>query len=143
MVRNYEKKTNRQPYTPRKCRKALELVRKGYSLRVAAKEANINYGKLFRLHQKTKDSDKIDDVPDKTLTPDQNSRSVFSKEEEDDIASYCVDIALSGYGLSTIKVRELAYETATINNLTVPPSWHYRKLAGVDWLHGKFMLSCS
>jgi len=137
MVRNYKKKTDRKPNTPRKLRKGLELLKQGYSLRVAAKEANVNYACLFRLSKKTKDCKTDSEISDDALRLSHNSRSIFTNAMEESIAQYCTDMALIGYGLTTLKVRELAYETAMINKVKVPDSWTKETIAGLDWLHGK------
>ncbi|KAK3928286.1 Pogo transposable element with KRAB domain [Frankliniella fusca] len=136
MVRNYKKKTDRKPNTPRKLRKGLELLKQGYSLRVAAKEANVNYACLFRLSKKTKDCKTDSEISDDALRLSHNSRSIFTNAMEESIAQYCTDMALIGYGLTTLKVRELAYETAMINKIKVPDSWTKETIAGLDWLHG-------
>lgn len=56
---------------------------------------------------------------------------------EDSISDYCIQVAEMGYGLTVIKVRELAYEVATRNNLKMPPSWERDTMAGIDWFQGK------
>lgn len=46
-------------------------------------------------------------------------------------------MARIGFGLSVDKVRELAYETAIINNLPILENWKNDKTAGIDWFKGK------
>ena len=41
------------------------------------------------------------------------------------------------FGLSITKVRELAYETAVINNLPILQNQEDSKMAGIDWFKGK------
>lgn len=64
MARHYKKKTDRQPHTPRKLKKAIGLARDGYSLRVAAKETNVKYGCLYRICKKLKDINSVEDITD-------------------------------------------------------------------------------
>lgn len=45
---------------------------------------------------------------------------IFSKQLEDKIVAYCIDVARMGFGFSVNKVRELAYETAIKNNIPIP-----------------------
>ena len=120
MVRNYKKKTDQKVHTPRKLRKALELVKDGLSIRIAAEIANVNRQALFRLHKKTKNEANVDDL---NLHLSHNSRSTFSEEQETIIAQYCIELAQMGYGLTVEKVRELAFETADLNGLKIPEKW--------------------
>jgi len=52
MVRSYKKKTDRKLPSPSTIRKGLELLKSGYSLRIAAKESGLNYGILNRVNKK-------------------------------------------------------------------------------------------
>jgi len=54
MVRNYQKKTDRQLHIPRKLKKALVLLKEGYSIRTAAVEVKVNRGTLFTLWKEKK-----------------------------------------------------------------------------------------
>lgn len=42
------------------------------------------------------------------------------------------------YGQTTRNTRELAFEMATLNHIEIPPSWHEKKAAGIDWMQGFF-----
>lgn len=144
MVRQYKKKSTRVKASPTKLKKGLDLIRKGYSLRIAAKETGVQYSCLFRLHKKTKDVESVDDIPKGTLKLSHCSRNVFPDEVEDSIAEYCKEIALVGYGLPTLTVREVAYDTAVMNkplfpSMKLPKNWEDEKLAGIDWCQGQFL----
>ena len=58
------------------------------------------------------------------------TKNVFTKEMEDITVHYCMDVSLMGYGLTIEGVRSIAYEVASINNLTMPANWERDKLAG-------------
>lgn len=137
MVRTYKKKTNRTVASPSKLKKGLELIRNGKSLRAAAVECGLNYGCLFRVHKQTKQNENLEIIPKLS----QASRAIFTQEQEQALASYCVEMTMIGYGLPTLMVRELAFETAIRNHINMPTSWETEKAAGLDWFHGKFSFS--
>jgi len=64
------------------------------------------------------------------------SRRIFTDDQEDNIAAYCIQVSKMGYGLTIQKVRELAWEVAQKNNINVPENWQREKQAGIDWFHG-------
>ena len=64
------------------------------------------------------------------------AKQVFTKDIEDSIASYCVEVSRMGYGLSVDKVRELAFEVADKNEVKMPAKWTTEKKAGLDWFKG-------
>jgi len=41
-----------------------------------------------------------------------------------------------GYGLSVLKVRELAFEVADKNKIKMPENWKKTSQAGIDWFYG-------
>ncbi|ESO06791.1 hypothetical protein HELRODRAFT_191198 [Helobdella robusta] len=74
--------------------------------------------------------------------PYQNvSTKIFTDSEEKCLVDYCVASSKMGFGLSRIKLRQLAYEYAIKLGKTLPHSrsgsqspWEINKQAGVDWL---------
>ncbi|KAK3923478.1 Tigger transposable element-derived protein 1 [Frankliniella fusca] len=111
MVRKYIPKTKRKVTSPSKLRLAVEsVIKSDYAIRQAAVLHGINRH-FLRLQ-------------------------IFSTVLEDSIASYCIEVARMGYGLSVEMVRELAFEVAQKNNLKFPTSWVTNQKAGIDWFHG-------
>jgi hypothetical protein len=71
----------------------------------------------------------------------KTSMKIFSDKEEEELVEYCMAASKMGYGVSTIKLRSLAYEFANKLNKRLPHSrrgrpnpWEDRKEAGRDWL---------
>lgn len=71
----------------------------------------------------------------------KTSMKIFSESEEQKLVEYCTAASKMGYGISTIKLRSLAYEYATKLNKRLPHSrrgrsnpWEEQKEAGRDWL---------
>jgi len=114
MSRIYKRKTNRKTTSPTKLQGAVDLVKAGWSVRQAAKYKNVNRQTLWRMTQKIKNATDPDSISFKLS---YNSRNVFTLEVEKDIENYCIEIARMGYGLSVLKVRELAFEVADKNKI--------------------------
>lgn len=136
MVRTYQRKTNRKVISPRKLVEAVKLVRSGYAIRTIAKQKGINRQTLWKAVKRTNNRDEVDDKC-KELQLSYSKRSIFTNKMEDQIVKYCIDMAQMGFGLTVNKVREIAYETAIKNKLSVPIIWKQNKVAGVDWFKGK------
>ena len=82
-------------------------------------------------------SNQKDDIPTCLKNLTYAHRHIFSAVLEASISSYCIEVAKMGYGLSVEMVRELAFEVAEKNNLTMPKNWITNQRAGIDWFHGK------
>lgn len=138
MVRNYVKKTDRKPTTPRKLNDAIKLVEDGWSIRQAAKHKTINRETLRVAYEKFKKTPDVE-AEKITINLSYQTRNIFPKVLEDELAEYCIEVARMGYGLSVRQARELAYEVADKNRekLKIPPSWDKEKIAGIEWFHGK------
>lgn len=72
-----------------------------------------------------------------------SSMKIFSVQEEQQLVQYCLSASKMGYGLSTIKLRALAYEYAAKLGKRMPHSrtlgsgqnsWEAHEKAGKDWL---------
>ncbi|XP_034234265.1 uncharacterized protein LOC117641222 [Thrips palmi] len=135
MVRYYVKKTDRKATSPRKLSAAVNLVRGGQSLRSVARLKNINRQTLWKACQKTKNLDAVSECTQEVQLK-YGKRHIFSKDIEDSIVSYCLEVAQMGYGLSTDNVRELAFEVADKNKIQMPEKWSVEKKAGLDWFQG-------
>ena len=51
-----------------------------------------------------------------------------------DLATHIIDLSECFHGLTSEKVKELAYEFAMVNKINIPDSWKTNKKAGKDWL---------
>lgn len=138
MVRNYQKKTDRVRASPTKVQSGLKMISDGFSIRIAAKECGLNYGLLFRLHKKGKTNKDAENQNLPPILQPPGAKLVFTSDQEESLATYCTEMAMIGYGLSTLMVRELAYETAELNQIQMPEKWKTEKLAGIDWFNGMF-----
>lgn len=71
------------------------------------------------------------------LSPNYSTRQVFSNELEDSLAEYILTCSRSGYGLTSLEIRQFAYQLAQAYALqTIPKSWHVNLRAGEDWFVG-------
>lgn len=133
MVRTYKPKTNRKVTTPRKIQAAIDLVKAGWPLRKAAADKGLNRQTLCNALKKSKTAGEAVQAP---FNLTFKTRQIFSTEQENSIAEYCIQMARMGYGLTVRTCRELALEVAEKNSVKVPPNWTKSKLAGIDWFHG-------
>ena len=71
----------------------------------------------------------------KSVGPSSGRHCVFDTETEIKLVEHCVDLAQSGFGLTRMLIRKLAFQYAEKND--IKHSFHNTsKLAGVDWLTG-------
>ena len=56
---------------------------------------------------------------------------IFSTKMEKDLANHIKSLSNMFYGLSTNKCRQLAFELAIQNNITIPDN-RKKKIAGID-----------
>lgn len=139
MVRNYQRKRDREATTPRKLAAAVQMVEAGMSIRKAGQLKSVNRETLRKAVKKTKDSKESNSPPPLPLT--FKTREVFPPALDSELGDYCAQLALSGHGLSTLLVRALAYDLVVANpSIKAPQTWLDNKLAGLEWLHGKLSL---
>ena len=62
-------------------------------------------------------------------------RKVFTAAMETDLAQHRLDLCNRFYGLTPSKVRYLAWEYASKNNIKRPQNWVTEKMAGKKWLN--------
>ena len=138
MVRNYVKKSERKITTPRKLNDAIKLVQDGWFVRQAAKYKTISRETLRLAYEKFKKTPEAE-AEKITINLSYQTRNMFPKVLEEELAQYCIEVARMGYGLSVRQARELAYEVADQNRqkLKIPPSWDKEKIGGIDLFHGK------
>lgn len=58
------------------------------------------------------------------------ARSVFTSQQSKELADHIAAIDHAFHGLSARQSRELAYQYASRNNITVPNAWKSNKMAG-------------
>lgn len=109
------------------------VLEDGKKIRPAAKLFGIPHQTLQRYVEKKKNNPNLTQ-----MAPKYDCRKVFSTDQEIDFAKYLVTRSKMAYGVSTNKFRSLAYETAVINNMTIPESWKTNKQAGKTWMHEFF-----
>lgn len=121
-----------------------EVVKNGMSERKAAQSFNVKRSTLKRRLKEARS------CPgglrmSSTMPYQKASMKIFSAAEEMQLVEYCLSASKMGYGLSTIKLRELAYEFAMKLNKRMPHSrggrpnpWITNKQAGEDWLRAFF-----
>ena len=63
-----------------------------------------------------------------------SQKKVFTNQMETDLAEHCIEMVQRYHGLTIDKVKQVAYEFATRNNIAVPESWEKNKRAGKDWV---------
>ena len=61
-------------------------------------------------------------------------KKVFIEKMGSDLATHIIDLSERFHGLTSEKVRELAYEFAMVNKINIPDSWETNKKTGKDWL---------
>lgn len=128
MVRNYPAK--RAPPNTELLRSAQQAIQRDKkSLREASKMFNVNRMTLKRF------------IEHGGITgQDRNrfSHTIFTQEEETELSNHIKDLDNRFHGISSEKVCQLAYEYASLNDVSTPKSWTLNKKAGKDWL-GNFM----
>lgn len=132
MPRTRTRKTQKGLFTDDNMRGAVESVLKGASIRQVAKAHNFHHSTLARYVKKQKQSD----TPLTRMTPNYSVRRVFTLEQENELVRYLVSCSKMFYGLPMNECRQIALEMALLNNITVPKSWHVKKMAGIDWMDG-------
>ena len=123
MVRSH-KKTARKPFKTESC---YSVLKHKWKIRAAALHHGISRTTLANNVKKFKGQAEVTSSDIKSSFATKN---VFTKEMEDITVHYCMDVSLMGYGLTIEGVRSIAYEVASINNLTMPANWERDKLAG-------------
>lgn len=68
--------------------------------------------------------------------PNIGNKRIFSCEQEKLLTDYLKTSSKMCHGLTTVQVRELAYQYAKANNNRIPHAWDEREKATKDWLRG-------
>lgn len=64
------------------------------------------------------------------------TEKTFSAGQEQLLVSYLKTTSKMCHGLTTTQTRDLAYQFALANNISIPPEWNKNSKAGIHWLHG-------
>ena len=112
-----------------------EVLKNNMPVRTAAATFSIDRSTLKRRLEIVRKGE-----PLKTSSYSTSSMKVFTNEEELQLEMYCIEASKMGYGLSTAKLRSLAYEYAVKLDKRFPHTrqgrpnpWLERKEAGLDW----------
>lgn len=108
-----------------------EVIQQNMSMRSVAKAYNISKSHLGRLVKEAKKSSALQ--TNFIYCPKIGNRRIFSTEQENMLSDYLKISAKMCYGLTTVQVRELAYQYALKLNIA-PEKWQENKTATVDWL---------
>lgn len=127
MVRNYKRISVRKSWSQEALTAAIEAVQAGSTVNRAA----LSHG-----------------VPRPTLRkylllvgpPDENRnlgrfKPVFTAQQERELVDYILAMEVTLYGVTSLEMRSLAYQLATINRIDHPFD-NGTELAGKDWLYG-------
>lgn len=99
------------------------------SIREAYKIYNVSLATLPRHLKSFKESGNKEFV----YSVKYDTRTVFSKDEDEKVASYIKTVAKMNYGL-TKKRSQLTYQYAAANNKIYPKKWDDRRAAGEEWM---------
>ena len=131
MPRSYKRKTD-AGLVPSEAMSAavLEVVEHKHQIRKVAKQRGISKSTLQRYVDKFKKNQ------DCSMSPNYTHAQVFPKQQELALAEYLKKSSKMFHGLTTTQVRQLAYQMAERNKLSIPTVWKEKMLAGADWLQG-------
>ena len=127
MVRNYKKTTTRGYYRTAALKEALYKVREGQPVAKVSRDYGIPRRTLVR-HRNAS-------VSNPGVVQLGRFNTVLSVNTEEALVYHIQDMERRLYGITTIDIRHLAYETAEKLNMNNCVS-KSTKMAGVDWLQG-------
>nr|XP_022910138.1 uncharacterized protein LOC111421198 [Onthophagus taurus] len=109
---------------------AKQCLSGGLSIREAAKSFNISKTTLIWHVKSYKESG----ATVFRYEASNNTKQIFSSQEESTLKEYLLTAARLHYGLTKVEVRTLAYLYAVANAKSDPASWDIGKVAGKEWL---------
>lgn len=107
-----------------------EVVEKDIKIRTVAKEKGIPKSTLQRYVRKYKNH------AEAVLAPNYTHSLVFTKEQEENLSQYLLNMSRMFHGLTKTQVKQLAFELTQKKGLPAPTSWVENKAAGNEWLSG-------
>ena len=108
------------------------VTEEGMSYRKAAANFNVDKMTLMRYMKKKEANPTCTINYQATILNNQ----IFSPEMEQQISSHIVHLVNMFFGLSVEKCKELAFQFAAANKLSIPYSWEVNKKAGKEWWKG-------
>ena len=125
MARKYTRKTNRGQTPIDVLKRAAGALRQSGKLRQSAREFNVSKTTLKRFV----DQMSIDEDTTKKSGYQRvgDRHRIFSTKMEEDLANHIKSLSNMFYGLSTNKCRQLAFEFAMQNNITIPDNWEKKE----------------
>ena len=133
MVRNYKKKTNKGHFKEQDMLAAVAAVKKGVSMKRAAREAGVNRTTLLRYVKK---AHTLNEGVQLQVNPKPGKHCVFTASEEDNLSCFIKKSARLFHGLSVERTRQLAFNYAVSLKKQIPESWEANGQAGYDWYSG-------
>lgn len=106
-----------------------EVLQHNMSIRSIAQSYNISKSHLARLVKEAKKLPQGEFV----YRPLIGNRKIFTQDQEQTLSEYLKLSAKMCFGLTTVQVRELAYQYAVKLDIA-PDKWLTKKIASVDWL---------
>lgn len=122
MVSNYKRKTSRGEWSIAALEEAKAAVKRGTSLRTAARQYGVPYPTLYRHMKKT--------TSNKYLG---RYRPVFTNEQEALLAEHLLKMDRIFFGLTTESLQKLAYDFAEMNSISHS---FVNGRAGRGWIEG-------
>uniref|UniRef100_A0A3B5R0Y1 HTH CENPB-type domain-containing protein n=1 Tax=Xiphophorus maculatus TaxID=8083 RepID=A0A3B5R0Y1_XIPMA len=138
MPRKYTRKTTWGQTPLAELESAAAEVRQGkQSLRKAGRDRNIDKTTLQRFIKK-KEKGQVKSVAWSAVA---EAKRIFTDEMEEELAKHLKQLADQFHGLPPVKCRELAFEYAKRNNISVPANWTEKQCAGIEWFR-RFLARC-
>ena len=137
MSRGRKRKSDKGQFSSESMEQAVNAVLVGVGGRqLSLCQAAEEYGLKFQTLQRYVAKKKANPNQDIRMTPNYGCRKIFNEADENSLVDYIVLCSKMCYGKSTKDFRELAFEMAKENNITVPESWNFNQKAGIDWMQG-------
>ncbi|KAJ8943344.1 hypothetical protein NQ318_000559 [Aromia moschata] len=125
MPYKYIRRTTRASWSENNILKAIRAVQNGISIRKAAKLFSVPYTTIYDRLKKP--------IPDGTKKLGRNT--IFTAQQEKELADYIIKMSKLFFGLSRLHVRRIAFEYAEKNE--IPNDFNKQKrLCGKDWYYG-------
>lgn len=113
-MRTYNKKTERGTTPKEVIEEAVGRVRNGSSVRAVAKDLQICYVTLSRYVKKAQETNGV------LVSVGYAKKSIFSREQTEELVKYLKYAAKIYFGLSPKEVRKLTFECAVTFGIKVP-----------------------
>ncbi|XP_058885643.1 uncharacterized protein LOC117972802 [Acipenser ruthenus] len=127
MPRVYKRKTNRGSTPLEDIERAAKEVAEGKSIRSVARAQKIDRMTLKRYMDKQEQGE----VPRSGYDRVAEAQKIFNEKIESELAGHIKKLLDQFHGLSPLKCRELAFELAKRNDITVPENWCREERAGL------------